>query len=187
VSVLDPVSPFLSLIDRIISLIKARETRRRDYFEKVIDPLYLQFKPLGENYINLFHEAHVAMQRRKKVDRAQAVLMIRRRREEFVAARAQLRGLLEVCQKHSRKKKDEELSAFIEAMSRFFRPMVMQNPGSGSLGAQLVDFFEAWEGRRARVRWAPPDFVLAATHRLEMSWYEIAGRYMELKLKYLDQ
>jgi hypothetical protein len=62
----------------------------------------------------------------------------------------------------------------------------MPDLGIGSLGRQLVDFFEAWEGRGARIRVPLPDFVLAATRRLEMSWYEIAGRYMELKLKYLD-
>ena len=184
-SVLDPVSPFLSLIDRIISLIKARETRRRDYFEKIIDPLYTQFRPLGENYINLFREAEDALRSSKKRDRSEAVLLIRRRREEFAAARAQLGALLSVCEKHSKTKKDEELTTFVRAMSQFFHPMIMPNPGLGSLGRQLVGFFEAWELRGAR--WSPLDFVRAGTARLNASWYEIAGRYMELKIKYLDR
>src|SRR5260370_3339570 len=182
-SVLDPVSPFLSLIDRIISLIKGRETRWRDYFEKIIYPLYIQFRPLGENYIHLFREAQDALKSSKKRDRSEAVLLVRRRREEFAAARAQLGALLGVCEKHSKKKKDEELTAFVRAMSQFFHPMIMPNPGLGSLGRQLIDFFEAWELRGAKT--SPLDFVRSGTARLDASWHEIAGRYMELRIRYL--
>ena len=72
----------------------------------------------------------------------------------------------------------------MRAMSQFFHPMIMPKPGLGSLGRQLVDFFEAWEVRGATM--SPLDFVRAGTTRLNASWYEIAGRYMELKIKYLN-
>jgi hypothetical protein len=189
-SVLDPVSPFLALIDRIISLVKARDTKRREYFEKIIDPLYTQFKPLGENYLNLFREAQEAVRRSKKGRKTEAISLVRRRRDEFAAARAHLKALLEVCEKHSKKGRDEELVDFVQAMSRFFRPMGTHG-GLGSLGTQLVDFFEVWEsrsreGRRVSVGEDPLAFIQGATARLETSWYEIAGRYMELKFKYLE-
>jgi len=193
VSVLDPITPFLTLIDRIISLIKARETKRREYFEKIIDPLYTQFKPLAENYLKLFHEAQEAIQSRKKAKRGAAVVMIRAKRDEFAAARRQLRGLFDVCEENCKKRGDEELTEFVRAMSRFFVPTTEQ---PSSLGRLLVDVFEAWEERRfgpvhAGKRKIEIDqanhFIRDATAHLEASWYELAGRYMKLKLRYLDQ
>ena len=60
-TILDPVSPFLVLIDRLIGLIQERKTRRRDYFEKIIDPLYVLFAALGEDYLRLFRIAREAL------------------------------------------------------------------------------------------------------------------------------
>jgi hypothetical protein len=193
VSLLDPVTPFLTLIDRIISLLKTRGTKRREYFEKIIDPLYAQFKLLGENYLKLFHVAQEAIQSHERAKRRRAVVMIRAKREEFAAARKQLRALLFVCEDNSKNRCDEELTEFVRAMSRFFVPKTEQG---NSLGWQLVDVFEAWGERRiepihAWERRIEPDearhFIRDATAYLEASWFELAGRYMKLKLRYLEE
>ncbi len=191
-AILDPVSPFLALIDRIISLVKERDTKRREYFEKIIDPLYTQFKPLGEDYLKLFQEALQAImdarqfkpKSHSKRKRAEAVSAIRKRREQFAATRAQLRALLEVCEQNAVKKKDEELAAFVRAMFRFFQPVVLTP--RRSLGQELVDFFERWQKSDYSNEIAEA-FLPSAAHRLEVSWYEISGRYMELKLKSLGE
>jgi hypothetical protein len=122
---LDPVSPFLVLIVRIISLVKARDTKRREYCEKIIEPLYTQFKPLREDYLKLFQEAQAAIRNSKKRRRSEAVAAIKQRRNEFAATRAQLRALLEVCEKNAVKKKDEELRQFVFAILKFFQPTVL--------------------------------------------------------------
>jgi len=188
-AILDPVSPFLALIDRIISLVKERDTKRREYFEKIVDPLYTQFKPLGEDYLKLFQAAQQTVlkastiKRKNKRKISEAVLQIKARRNEFASTRAQLRALLEVCEKNAAKKKDEELAEFVRAMVRFFQPMILKSP-VGSRGQELVSFFELWQ--RANFSDTFVDSYLApAAARLEASWYEIAGRYMELKLKSL--
>ena len=107
---------------------------------------------------------------------------VRAKREEFAAARAKLRALLERCEQNSKKQKGEELVTFLNAMLRFFTPRVLTGPGS--LGRELVDLFEVWakanrDGKEFEL------YIAQATSRLESTWYEIAGRYMELKLKYL--
>lgn len=117
---LDPVSPFLVLIDRLISVVRERNTRRRDYFEKVIDPLYAQFTPLGEDYLALFRAATDALNRPKR-ERKATVAEIAAKRETFVAARIKLRALIEICEKHSKKKRDEELAAFLRADAEIFQ------------------------------------------------------------------
>jgi hypothetical protein len=188
--ILDPVSPFLALVDRIISLFKERETKRREYFEKIIEPLYTQFKPLGENYLKLFQEAEQTIlnasktKHKNKRKLSKAVSRIRERREEFASTRAQLRALLEVCEKNAaKKKKDAELADFVGAMARFFQPTVLK---SSSRGQELVSFFEEWELHDFSAQ-SLDHYLLSATARLETSWYEMAGRYMELKLKALGE
>jgi hypothetical protein len=191
-AILDPVSAFLALIDRLIGLIRERKTRQRDYFEKIIDPLYVQFVPLGEDYLKLFRVARQALEGPKRA-RKSRFAEVRAKREEFAAARAKLRALLERCEKNSKKQKGEELVTFLNAMLRFFTPNVLRGGGLGSLGRELVNFFELWtkgdaDGEGNRLRVSDKEFeiyVAQATARLESAWYEIAGRYMELKLKYL--
>jgi hypothetical protein len=202
-AVLDPVSPFLALIDRLISLIQARKTRRREYFEKIIDPLYTQFVPLGEDYLNLFRQAHKTLDGPKK-GRKKAVADLKAKRDEFAAARAKLRGFLKQCEKHSTKKKEEELTTFLNAMLRFFSPRV-ESPVPSSLGRQTIMFFDLWAGQDRRsetksilgdrypieIPHVPPSdemlraYVADASATLEAGWSEIGGRYMDLKLKYV--
>src|SRR5262249_23002295 len=98
---------------------------------------------------------------------------------EFAAARAQLRALLEICEKNATKKKDLELTEFIAAMVRFFQPMVL-SIRFPSIGKELVNFFELWAGSDSDK--IIEKYLPAAAARLETSWYEISGRYMELKL-----
>jgi hypothetical protein len=208
--ILDPVSPFLALIDRLISLIRERKTRQRDYFEKIIDPLYTQFTPVGEDYLKLFRTAREAVNGPKR-GRKSKLAEITAKREEFVATRVKLRTLLERCEKNAKKQNEDDLIAFLGAMLKFFAPTVTTTPVS-SLGKELVDFFVLWTyGTQEAVRASRSDqknavellrsahsqtalhddstealilYVAQATARLETSWYEIAGRYMELKLKY---
>src|ERR1039458_6268177 len=129
-AILDPVSPFLALIDHLISLVRERKTRRRDYFEKIIDPLYTQFTPLGEDYLKLFRFATGALERPKRA-RKTTLAEIRAKREEFEAARAKLRALLERCEEDAKKRRDDDLVTFLRALVKFFTPMVL-TPSIGS-------------------------------------------------------
>lgn len=183
---MEPVTQFIALIDGIIRLVKSRQTKRREYFDKIIDPLYAQFKPLGDDYINLFREAERAEASKSKRINAEVVERIRRRRDEFSLARAQLRALLAVCEKHAQKKRDSELREFLLAMSRFFNPLIVSNP-FGSLGTELVQAFENAEKWVAAGQGVPIEFARRVRASLEGAWYEVAGRYMELKLKYLGE
>jgi len=206
--VLDPIAPFMALIDRVIELVGARRVRRRQYFEKIIDPLYTQFTPLGEDYVKLFRSASAIVGRPKKT-RKPKLAEIESMREDSAAARAKLRALVECCRKESSRRGDDELLGFLTAILRFFAPMILRSDES-SLGWELLEFFYLWARcprpgdkmtcRENRNDALGPDsanlpesvsteemssYVAGATVRLEAAWYEIAGRYMELRLKYL--
>jgi len=81
-------------------------------------------------------------------------------------------------------------------MSRFFTPAT-RDEQKRSYGLLLIDVFEALFGDRPNIEYVPRErridpehasmFIRDATSYLEASWYELAGRYIELKLRYLDQ
>jgi hypothetical protein len=179
--VLAPVEPFLALIDRIISLLKARKAKRREYFEKIIDPLYAQFKPLGEDYLKLFRRASDALQKPNKRISKSTILTIKNGREQFSDLRSQLRALLIVCAKDSKEKGEKDITEFVEALEGFFKP-VFEQP---SVAFLLVAELELWNLKNPRAVPEPRlvEFVVKITDQLERSWYEIAGRYMELRPK----
>lgn len=193
-NLLDPVSPYLALIDRIISLVQAGKTRRRDYFEKIVDPLYTQFVPLAEDTLDLFRSAHKALDGPKK-RRKDDFEKIRAQRDKFADARLRLRGLLTACEKNLSEKKSEELAAFVLSMFRFFNPEGVIHIG-GTTGSHLVQLFNERalypKGLVVGIPDSLPDvisdsqletIITSMTKRLEASWFEIAGRYMELKIK----
>jgi hypothetical protein len=40
----------------LIKLLQRRKTKRQEYFEKIVEPLYEQFVPLGEDYLKPFRD-----------------------------------------------------------------------------------------------------------------------------------
>jgi hypothetical protein len=80
-------------------------------------------------------------------------------------------------------------------MRRFFAPRAATSE-IGSIGSVLIFFFDEWANKKnksiPRPRALSPEltdkeistFIASTTERLEQTWFEIAGRYMELKLKY---
>jgi hypothetical protein len=140
---------------------------------------------LGEDYLKLFREAQEAIGKSKNWEESKPVSAIKKRREEFAATRAQLRALLEVCEKDCVEKKEEELTEFILAILKFFQPELRSiNPLKKSSGQELVEFFEDWKDFGYSEKFAL-EYLTSAVATLEAVWYETGGRYMAIKLKSL--
>jgi hypothetical protein len=207
------IGEFLSGADKVIGLLKGQQVRRREYFDKIIDPMYTQFAVIGEDYLKLLREARSALENvPKKLSfekKLKLLAQIRDRREEFLAGRLKVRAMVQSFQPHVKKEKDRELFALLLAMDKFFY-------GSGrrdfnmSVGSQLVDLFSIWATENSRnasdvtpgsqqmvTRIADPQiakgyaakdltvFVSISLQGLETAWFEAAGRYADLRLKYL--
>lgn len=194
---LDPISPFLALIDRLIELVQVRKTRKREYFEKIIDPLYMEFTPLGADTLALFRSAKDALHGPKQNKKAQFE-MIRSRREGFSQARVRLRKLIASCMTDIQDRHYLDLASFAEDMLSFFepageyRPEVLPLPGK-SLSHDLVYLFHERipegerSGRYLSRRLTDQELeecLNSATARLSGWWEQIAEDYMRLKLKY---
>lgn len=184
---LEPISPFLALIDRLISLIQARKTRRREYFEKIIDPLYAQFVPLGEDVLSLFRSAKISLDSHA-LHESSEFHELRGRRNKCADARARLTALARECRKHMAKK-DSELADFVQSIELFFWPNVPDRTPQSSPAILVMRFFELEVFYLLKLEnHAGEDdlriWIGDAIEVMQRSWYEIAGRYMALKLKY---
>jgi len=185
------ITNILKLIDRAIDLVKIRKTRKRDYFEKVVDPLYKEFVPLGGNLLALFRSAKESLRGTKR-QRKTAFEMIQEQRDTFAGARAALRASAEKFGSVM-SKKEPLLTAFVNSLASFFMPNApsyVDRP-MRSRAATLLEKYNMFEqsldaaGRNPEYNKEQlEDFIAGATTDLEKAWYEIAGRYMELKLKY---
>jgi len=200
-----PITDFFSTLDKVFGFLKDRQIRRRDYFDKVIDPLYAQFSVVGEDYLKVFREARTALEKVGKKasqkDKFKLLETMQNRREEFLTSRLKVRGIVNAFRPHAEKEKDKELLSLLEAMDRFFYGSGTMK--GGSVGYQLVDVFSIWARPDEEKELGYPDRVLginhlrisekgvpvwlisAATEELEKAWFETAGRYASLRMKYL--
>ena len=183
--------PYLVLVETLTKLIPRRKTKRKEYFEKFIEPLYQEFVPLGKDILLQFRAARNSLKGKKK-NRDVQFEAIRARREEFSEARHQLRALLEACKNHLERRKDKELAEFVEAMAAFFNPRITRfGSAYSSAGESLVRFFHDRVEDRIRQRSLSPmlsdkeleQTISRVTSELERSWFEISGRFMAIKLE----
>jgi len=179
------IAPFLALIDRSVALLKRRETKQREYFKEIIEPLYEEFKPLGDDCLQMFRDALALLKSRKRPN-AEQVALVTREARKFKEARARLRALANVCKADAIKRRDPELHKFVTCIGNFFVPVSDRLRGDkeeDSIPTRLAGIYYCWHngGLGFVGRFTIPEI----TGQLESMHYEIAGRYMELKIKSL--
>ena len=202
---LEPITPFLGIVDHVVALVNSRKVKQKDYFDTIIDPLYTQFLPLGQDVISIYRSAEQRL-RTPGLSPKRAYEAVRAERASLADARLQLLGLLEGLERYAKNKRQDDLAAFVGSMERFFTtrrlptsytpPPIDEDAWSFGAGGNAVAAFE----RRATRRTSPEyralrreeDLQLAsalnsAIRELEKSWFEIGGRYMDLKLRYRIQ
>jgi len=242
-AVLDPVTPFLALIDRVIALIRERNLRQKELFDNVIEPLYQKFTTIGPDYIKLFRDARDLLSRQHEGNDPQVILReLRARREELRDARIQLRALIAAYETRLAQREDDDILEFLGALHKFFSLRLLASFGevstrntqielspSGSTlddkvnsrssdevstecfkseeltaagvrsthgSSFLMEYVEAsiaptaiGEGHSFDIDKATSSAQLHphfwdAVLRLEATWFELAGRYADLQMKY---
>lgn len=186
---LDPVTPFLALIDRLISLLKERQTRHKDYFEKIVAPLYADFTPVAEDLLNTVRDATRFTGTQSTLsgqERRTALASFYDRRETLLRPRQQLRGLLAAFDNSDDIPKD--IRDFVRLMEDFLYsgpPIVIELPAvtphlsiAISLACQgMIAGTKQLDGRPFQMYYLD----------LETYWSTIARHYMALKIKYITK
>ncbi|MGI4758366.1 MAG: hypothetical protein ACRYGF_16135 [Janthinobacterium lividum] len=137
----------LDLIAALIRLLQTRRLNRRDYFEKIIDPLYKDFVPvaldmlqmfrtarfnpaafrvgtgLGKDLLNCYSPEDLEAARRTREKAAHKFLSeLATAREANLDTRNQLRAMLTVCEEDLFETDKGDLAEFVQAMLWFFAP-----------------------------------------------------------------
>jgi hypothetical protein len=169
-----------------------RSKKKSEDFEKHVGALYTEFEPLGRDVIALFRSARNCLDGTKKEQQA-AAKVIQAQRDASAESRHKMCARAEKYAS-SVSPKDEKLAGFVMSLASFFADggssfysggMAMSAPAS--LAARLGKRVSLADARKAEAEFERKQ-LLAYINRtiteLEKSWYEISGRYEELRREY---
>jgi hypothetical protein len=177
------VELFLSLLDRIINLVKQREIKKQQFFDKIIEPLFKELEPVVEDYFNLFRESLQMVRNSHNYDDLNnAVEKIRRNRNHLLQTRIKVREMADTIKNEV---KDEKVVNFANDILKFFnssKAEVPVDPKFISLGARLLELCdyvmtEKLSGDQLII------FLENELKNLESSWEAISKSHAMLRLE----
>ena len=132
---------FISLLDRIINLVKQRSIRKQQFFDEIIDPLYLELQPVVDDYFHLFRESLQMVKNSNNYDDLNnAVEKIRQNRNHLLQTRIKVREMADTIKNEV---KDEKVVNFANDILKFFnssKVAVPVDPMFLSLVSQQLNF-----------------------------------------------
>jgi hypothetical protein len=171
-------SLFLSLIDRIIDLVKLRETDRRQLFKEIIEPLFIQLQPVVDDYFSIFRRARAAITTAKGSQDAltEATTEIRQNREKMLYARRQVTQMAQEIELHVR---DVRVAEFSAKVARFFYST--DHPRKMSNSAEVTDLCTYVLNANVE-KGVIVEFVDETLRNLEDRWVASARCYAALRI-----
>jgi hypothetical protein len=170
---------FLNLIDKIIALVKLRQSDRQQLFKEVVEPLFVQVQPVVDDYFAIFRSAQVSVTKAKsRAALAKAVVEIRDNREKMLHVRRQVRELAIQIREHV---KDKHVVAFSNKVAHFFysSEYVTGNSGSGpSRLVELCDYVMLNDLDKDLIL----HYVLNTLRQCEERWVAIAATYASIRI-----
>jgi len=186
------IVPFFLTFDRVVKWAKSRKHKKSDDFEKHVGRLYADFEPLGKDLIALFRSARDCLNGTKKEHKA-AAKVIQAQRDKFAESRAKMRARAEEFAS-SASPRDQKLAEFVNSLASFFskgasapdtrRPMMSK---AASLAKNLSNRISLADSPAEQAQYEREQllaYINGTITELERSWYEISGRYEELKKQY---
>jgi hypothetical protein len=171
------VEALLTVLDRLIQLIKGRIEGRRNVFDRVIEPTFNELLQIHGDYVQMFEEAQVftaagvtnEVELQRRIAAAKQELQDRRR--EFEPVRRKVEAIAIELASHSL---PEEERRFVDAVMRYLPSGDPALPHSAS--TTLLQYLET----------AAPesiDRVIAATiQRHRNAWSEVCTEYAKVRL-----
>lgn len=92
---MDVFSAFVAVIERLIQLLSTRARGRRELFKEIVDPLYIQLRPVAEEYYAMLCSTRDALELSKARDVAEVTAELRSRRDHILLVRASVMALVE--------------------------------------------------------------------------------------------
>jgi hypothetical protein len=86
------VETFLKVIDKIISLIKARDENKATMFKEIVEPLHAEFEKVVDQYFAFFRSALLNL---KPESLEETISSLQSQRNEYILARIKLVSMTE--------------------------------------------------------------------------------------------
>lgn len=179
------VEPFLTVVEKIIQFAQVRRTNRREAFERIVEPLFIEIRPLVDDYFTLFRDTERALKRSRRKDIFPLLEKVRMRRERLLHERRMVTTMAEAVRETV---KDSGIKSFAETIQGFFFSSYveanMDRPMIFSESALMVDLLDCVNsGILGKTELL--SYLALTLRQLEASWIHIAREYAKLKLRTL--
>jgi hypothetical protein len=131
----------LLLIDRIIDLVKLRQTDKQQLFKEIVEPLFLQLQPVVDDYLTLFRAAsnHFEANGRTRSAMDEAMAEFRKNREKMLHVRRQID---EMAKQIEAAVEDQRVNDFIGKVRVLFHSPTRNERPRMSNSKAVVDFYD---------------------------------------------
>jgi len=178
------VQTLTTLSDRIKNIKDSHIQNRQQAFEKIIQPLFFELKPVVDNYFILFREAKHLAAKSSVDDLGVSVQKIRDSRDALLRIRIEVR---EMANSMSQIYNDKKIIEFARKVDGFFYRTVCERKIRGkSYALELVDFFD-YVHKKDIEKSVLISFIDSALANMETSWVAIAQSYATLSIYCLSQ
>lgn len=190
------VEAFISIVDRIISLVKAKKRRKRELFLEVVEPLFTELQPVVDNYFEFFRKSRSLIKKTGKAQLPEVIEQLVDFREELLVARIKVTEMASVVQE---KVPHLPVVVFVNHISAFFYPDRIRHefavPGlppvrrtdqhsKSTHRKQLIDFLRYVDQVQLPKR-VLSTYIDHALERMESDWADIAQEYAHLRIQCL--
>lgn len=179
------IDTFLKITDKVIELLKQEKLNREQFFNQIIEPLFVDLQPVVDDYFALFLSARDLVNTKSADDFRESVVEIRKARESLLAHRIKVREMAETVSAYYN---DNKINGFASSIHRFFFSTRVQGEEqrvSKSKGAELVELCDYVMkdniSRRHLV-----SYISYTLRNLEESWVAIAQSYASIRVYCLN-
>lgn len=169
------IDTILKILDRCISLLQTRKENRKEIFNFVVQPLFVEFGELAENTYRIFREARILAMNN---DISLACERISQKRDEFLLARRKFRELV----KEAEAIDIDGLGPFCKEMESFFFTTTIVVQDSISHLGELRDLFDLVRQNKISVEYLIDD-IDTATREMEVRYMKVSKNYARLRFE----
>jgi hypothetical protein len=116
------LTALLAIIDRLIELVKVRQTQRSNFFQKIVEPSFMDLLMVHQDYVSMFTEVRDLLasqgEAEEDIQVAKALQILQKRRITLEAVRVKL-GALEQATETERDQMDKDTYAFLHALADY--------------------------------------------------------------------
>jgi hypothetical protein len=153
------LTSLLAIIDRLIELVKVRQTQRSNFFQKIVEPSFADLLMVHQDYVSMFTEVLDMLssqsETEERVQREKALQMLKHRRTTLEPLREKLRALERVTESE-RDQIDKDAYAFLHALADYLFIGINSDerwaPKPSTIATDLISVLQRESSARARER-----------------------------------